>query len=83
MKIMIDAFGATVRAIPAWTSGDQWNIALGAFQGGVAVLPTESMIAFCYNNVTAIPAQIETIGDKFAATGEFINALKAVQDFMK
>jgi hypothetical protein len=83
MKIMFDAFAATVRAIPAWTAGDQWNIALGVFQGGVAVLPPDSMIAFCYNNASAIPAQIETIGDKFTTSGELINALKAVQDLMK
>lgn len=75
---MLDVFEATVRAIPTWTSGDQWDIALGVFRGGVAVLPSDSMIAFCYNNATAMPAQITTIGDKFTTSGEFINALKAV-----
>jgi len=78
MKAMLDVFEATVRAIPTWTSGDQWDIALGVFRGGVAVLPSDSMIAFCYNNATAMPAQITTIGDKFTTSGEFINALKAV-----
>ena len=52
-------------------------------QGGVAVLPKTSMIAFCYNNASAVPAQITTIGDKFTTSGGFIDGLTAVQDLMK
>ncbi len=60
MKEMSNVFKATIR-IPAMAAGDQWDVLYGAVQGGVTVLPTDSMFAFCYNNASAIPAQIGII----------------------
>jgi hypothetical protein len=47
---------ASVRAVPTFNAGDQWNILWGVVEGSAEVLPKESMIALCKNNASAIPA---------------------------
>lgn len=80
---MITWFQGTIRLAPTWATGDQWNIAWGVVEGGVSVLPTDSMIAYCKNNATDISTQITYIGTKFTTTGGFIDGLKGIQALIK
>jgi hypothetical protein len=51
---------------PAFTTDpDAYDIFLGAVQGGVSVLPSYSMINFCYTNSTAVQTNYYSIINTF------------------
>ena len=63
-----DAINSFVVSQPTWskppfsaTNGNVVNLLNGAVKGGVGVLPTDSMIAFCQKNASQIKAQTKLI----------------------
>jgi|LauGreDrversion4_2_1035121.scaffolds.fasta_scaffold850574_1 hypothetical protein len=51
---------------PAFSADPDFiDTVMGAVEGGVNVLPTYSMISFCYQNSTIIDDQYDSIIDNF------------------
>lgn len=88
MKDMIhslEQFMASTWQSPTFdVSADIWNIIWGVSQGGVNVLPTTSMIAYCNGNATAIYGQALTIYNNFAlGLPGITDGFKAIQQMTK